>query len=460
MKHTDDADLQIRCLHEYIDDEVEITIKYSIGQTNKQKYIKRYKTDAKEPKDIQRRHTKNNMKLFLYEVLEDYTGRSLDWGTLTGIRPVRIVHALMDNNLNELEVLSNLHRDYRISPQKSQLILDIAKTQRLYFKDNHSKRISVYVNIPICKTKCLFCSFPSDTIDNCSHLIDDYVTTLIKEMEIMSRWAKDKDIEVESIYVGGGTPTSLNIFQLERVLKAIEDYWGHHQWMEYTVEGGRPDTMDSDKLKLMKDYNVTRISINPQTMSPDTLKTIGRGHTMEEIVHCFYLAKDMGFHSINMDVIVGLPGEGIDDVVNTMKSIRKLNPDNLTVHTLAIKRTSILKDKIDDYQFVNQEKASEMMKIFYDGATYMGMRPYYLYRQKYMLGNMENIGFALPSKESIYNMQIMENRQSIWAFGAAAITRIYDSLEDRIDRVPNVKNIEEYINRIDEMVDRKVKSIF
>mgnify|MGYP001167317423 FL=1 len=454
-------DLIFRCYHNRKEDNiVEVTVEVFTGSEQKGKFHKLCQVDQGLSKFEQRRTIKNCIKLLLYGVLEDLTGRSMEWGSLTGIRPTKIVHGLMDQGFDEGTILSKLYDDYRVSSEKARLLIDIAKVQRPFFEDNHLNKISVYINIPICTTKCLFCSFPSATIDRCAYLIDDYIMALEKEMKSMSQVAKEKGIEVETVYIGGGTPTSLNIFQLEKLLAAIQKYWGFQNWKEYTVEGGRPDTMDKEKLRLLKDYNVTRISINPQTMSNKTLEAIGRDHRSEEIIHCFNMAREIGFDSINMDVIVGLPGEGIKEAHQTMEAIKELHPDNFTVHTLAVKRASRLKDSFDEFKFASTETASHMMDIFYQGAISMGMRPYYLYRQKYMLGNMENIGFAIPSKESIYNMQIMEDQQTIWAFGAAAISKFCYPSEGRIERAPNVKNIDEYISRVDEMIERKLKLTF
>jgi len=454
-------DLIFKCYHTRKEDNtIEATVEFFTGTELKGKFHKLCKLDQSLSEFEQRRIIKNCIKLLLYDVLEDLTGRSLEWGSLTGIRPTKIVHGLMDEGFEEEKILNILYDDYRVSSEKASLLIDIAKVQRPFFEENHPKKISVYINIPICTTKCLFCSFPSATIERCSHLIDDYIMALEKEIKIMAQVAKEKGIEVETVYIGGGTPTSLNIFQLEKVLSAIQKYWGFQNWKEYTVEGGRPDTMDKEKLRLLKDHNVTRISINPQTMNNKTLEAIGRNHRAEEIVHCFNMAREIGFDSINMDVIVGLPGEGIKEAHHTMGVIKELCPDNFTVHTLAVKRASKLKDNLDDYKFAPTDIAVHMMDIFYQGAISMGMRPYYLYRQKYMLGNMENIGFAIPSKESIYNMQIMEDQQTIWAFGAAAISKFCYPSEGRIERAPNVKNIDEYINRVDEMIERKLKLTF
>jgi coproporphyrinogen dehydrogenase HemZ len=445
------------CKYEFLGDKVKISIEYFKDLDEHRIFYKSYEINRDYSKIQEKRIIKNQIKLLLYDILEELTGRSLDWGSLTGIGPTKILHGLLDKGFDDEGILKNLYERYRVSQKKAKLLLKIARVQRPYFENNHSKKISVYINIPICTTKCLYCSFPSATIETCGHLIDDYILALGKEMEAMSIFAREKGIEIETVYIGGGTPTSINLMQLKKVLEDVQNFWAWHNLREYTVEGGRPDSLDKAKLRVLKDYDVSRISINPQSMSDKTLNAIGRNHSSDEIIQSFQMARDIGFESINMDVIVGLPGEGVEDALNTMKAIEGLSPDNFTVHTLAVKRASRLKDSLDKFGFVEEETATRMMETFERGAISMGMRPYYLYRQKYMLGNMENIGFAIPTKECIYNMQMMEDKQTIWAFGAGAITKVCYPSEGRIERAANVKNMEEYIKRVDEMIERKMK---
>ncbi|NLJ41495.1 MAG: coproporphyrinogen dehydrogenase HemZ [Clostridiales bacterium] len=453
-------DLIIVCNHENVNGlhkDIKITIQFLKDSKIEPFHTKHCLFNSEAKESHFRRDLKNKTKLLLYEALVEVKGYDLEWGSLTGVRPVGIVHNLMDRGLDSSHIQETLYSDYRISKQKAKLILDIARIQRPYFAYNNPNQVSIYINIPICTTKCFFCSFPSAILAQCAYLVDDYILALDKEMGVMAKLAREKGISIQTVYIGGGTPTSLNLTQLNAVLSSVKENWGENTLMEYTVEGGRPDTMDKAKLELLKDYKVSRISINPQTMNDRTLKLIGRNHNSVEIIKCFNMAKEIGFNSINMDVIVGLPGEGIEESQKTMASIIDLKPDNFTVHALAIKRASRLKENIYFFSSAEVKVAKKMMDIYYQGAESMGMRPYYLYRQKYMLGNMENIGFALPGKESVYNIQMMEDRQTVWAFGAGAISKFYFSEENRIERAPNVKNIEEYIKRIDEMIDRKMK---
>ena len=453
------SNCMICCQHKVVENKLEITITIH-NNDKKLKHTVECNLEYKDELEY-RKIVKNNMKLALYDALEKFTGTSLDWGALTGIRPTKIVHDLIDKGLDREKILDILHEKYRVNAQKSNLLIEIAKAQRPYLIDNSEQKVAVYINIPICTTKCLYCSFPSDTIDRCGFLIDDYITALKSELKQFSIWMKENGIKVETVYIGGGTPTALGISQLDRLLQSVRELIIHQNSglkIEYTVEGGRPDSMNREKLSLLKKHGVNRISINPQSMNQKTLSAIGRSHTPEEAIHCFYMAREIGFECINMDVIVGLPGEDQNDVGYTIEQIRKLKPDNLTVHTLSVKRASRLRDRVDEYSFPDTQTAAEMLEICRRGAMDMGMIPYYLYRQKYMLGNMENIGYAVPGKECIYNIQIMEERQSVWAFGAGGITKIYYPEHNRIERIANVKNIKEYIDRIDEMIERKQKA--
>ena len=260
---------------------------------------------------------------------------------------------------------------------------------------------------------------------------------------------------MKNIYIGGGTPTSLNEAQLERLLQKVEELFHPDESMEYTVEAGRPDTITREKLRLLKAYGVNRISINPQTMNDKTLRAVGRKHTVEDIRRVFREAREEGHQNINMDLILGLPGEDTADVRNTMEEIMKLAPDNVTVHTLAVKRASRLREELAQHDMTTAEALEEMLDISAEYAERMGMEPYYMYRQKNMVGNFENVGYCHPGKEGIYNVQIMEEKQTILAAGAGASTKTVDPETDRIERVFNVKSIEDYIGRIEEMIERK-----
>lgn len=311
--------------------------------------------------------------------------------------------------------------------------------------------------IPFCPTRCLYCSFTSYPIDIYKTKVDGYVEALIKELKFLGEKAQGK--RLDSIYIGGGTPTSLTAEQLDKIMAAVSETFDLSNILEYTVEAGRPDTITAEKLKVIKKNGASRISVNPQTMNDETLRLIGRKHTVDDIKRVFYEARSIGHDNINMDLILGLPGEGEAEVKNTMEEIKKLSPESLTVHTLAVKRASRLKETLGEYDLAKAMLMENILGLSAKGAAEMGLAPYYMYRQKNMLGSFENVGYAKKGFESIYNVVIMEETQSIYAAGAGASTKLYDPETDRIERIFNVKNVDEYIGRIDEMIDRKRKGM-
>ena len=309
---------------------------------------------------------------------------------------------------------------------------------------NEKTDVSLYIGIPFCPTRCLYCSFTAYPLKQYEKRVDEYLDAMFKEMKYLAEYAQN--FHLKNIYIGGGTPTSLTEEQLERLLQKVQELFAPTEDM---------DTITKEKLRLMKVYGVNRISINPQTMNEETLKRIGRRHTVEDIRRVFWEAREVGHDNINMDLILGLPEETPEDVRQTMEEIIALEPDNVTVHTLAVKRASRLKEQFDLYTMTTAEVLEEMLEIAADYAERMGLEPYYMYRQKNMVGNFENVGYCKPGKEGVYNIQIMEEKQTILAAGAGASTKTVDPSTDRIERVFNVKSIEDYIGRIDEMIERK-----
>ena len=315
--------------------------------------------------------------------------------------------------------------------------------------------------MPFCPTRCLYCSFTSNPIGKCKNLVEPYLKALYYEMDMLSKYIQHKGLKIQCVYFGGGTPTSVNNAQFEKTLNKIYYNFVHNKEVEeFTVECGRPDSITEEKLLSMKKYNVHRISINPQTMNNSTLKNIGRTHSVEDIERIYHLAKSIGFKNINMDLIVGLPGEGIEEIKNTCRKIKKLNPDNVTVHGMSIKRGSILHEKLVNKMEFNIPRQEELNRMYEETeylAKDLGMKPYYMYRQKNMLGNMENVGYSKENKIGIYNIQMIEERQTIIALGADAVSKIIFMDENRIERAPNVKDVIEYTKRVKEMVHRKKK---
>ena len=401
---------------------------------------------------------KNRIKSVLYDLLADYTGYKVPWGTLTGVRPTKIAWSLLDIGLTSEEVKEHMQKAYRLSEDKADLMTRTAERERNLMSGRSGSDVSLYIGIPFCPTRCAYCSFVSYDHRSYEKSSEAYLDALLHEMEACAPMILGR--KLQSFYMGGGTPTTLRPDQMDRLLTAADRIFGLDHFTERTVEAGRPDTIHPEILRVLKDHGIDRISINPQTMHQKTLDLIGRYHTVEDVVRAYELARENGFDNINMDLILGLPGETVDDVLVTMERVRALAPDSLTVHTLAIKRSSRFYQEDGEQDLVAQAPMiAEMIDISRMTADSMGLEPYYMYRQKNMAGNFENVGYSLPGKECLYNIEIMEERQSIVAFGAGGVSKIYYPDENRLERAPNVKNVSEYIARVDEMIDRKRKEL-
>lgn len=398
---------------------------------------------------------KNMAKLTMYKLLSRFYKKTYPWGILTGIRPIKLVHQLMDKEYVKEDIKAYLQKNYLMSEQKSDLAIQIAAKERKFLYPLDNNKVSVYIGIPFCPTRCSYCSFTSNPIGKNQDLVDRYLNALIFEMEQTSVEMNKFDLQVQTIYIGGGTPTSLNEEQLQRLLTKTVELFGS-KVIEFTCEAGRPDTITEEKLKVMKQNGVTRISINPQTMNEETLKAIGRAHSVEQTIASFKLARKLGFDNINMDLILGLPREGMREVSNTLAEISGLGPDSITIHTLAIKRASQFHEKPDRLDNCDNE-AEALMEKALQSADQMGMKPYYLYRQKHMVENLENIGCAKPGYECIYNIQIIEEKQTNIAFGADAITKTVDLSTDLIKRQGNIKDVGLYIDNIQSQLDKKLQ---
>ena len=401
----------------------------------------------------ERSSVKCKLKHLLYSVLSQYTGKVLPWGNLTGIRPTKIAYGLLEEGKTEEEIISYLENVYDCSKEKAELSIDIANRERkLLSKLHYENGYSLYLGIPFCPTTCLYCSFTSYPIGLWKKRVDEYLTAMEKEIDYVSEVYKDKILD--TVYIGGGTPTTLEPEELRRLLFYLKTRFDFSTVQEFTVEAGRADSITKEKLEVLKEFGVTRISVNPQTMKDETLKVIGRRHTVEQVKEAFNLAKEVGFPNINMDLILGLPGETKEDVAHTIEEVKRLGPDSLTVHSLAIKRASKLNQWIEEHGIETLKNTEETMEIVAKGATEMGMKPYYLYRQKNMSGNLENVGYATEGNFGIYNILIMEEKQTIVAIGAGTISkRVYP--DGRIERCDNVKEVAQYIERIEEMIERK-----
>ena len=406
---------------------------------------------------------KNELKRSIYKDLSSKTGKLLPWGDLTGIRPTRIAMNLIDEGMSDKEIYDYMRDTYLVSDEKTNLAIDIARREkRILSEIDYENGYSLYIGIPFCPTTCLYCSFTSYPIGAFKGIVDDYISCLEKEIDYVAEAFKGKTLD--TIYIGGGTPTTLLPDQIRRLIGYLKDKLDLSHVKEFTVESGRPDSITRDKLKAMKEMGVTRISVNPQTMSDETLRLIGRQHTVAQLVDSFHMAREEGFDNINMDIILGLPGETESDVQHTIDEIIKLSPDDLTVHSLAIKRGSRLFETIREKELKGELKVSmqysmnnteEMMEIARKGAKALLLEPYYLYRQKNISGNFENTGYAKEGKAGIYNILINEEVQSIVALGAGTVTKRVFGEGGRIERCDNVKDVKLYMDNIDEMIQRK-----
>ena len=407
---------------------------------------------------VDRKEVKNELKRLMYRMLSAYSGQELPWGNLTGIRPTKIPMALLEQGWKNSEIAQYMRDTYYTSNEKTALAVAIANKERHILRNiNYKNGYSLYVGIPFCPSICLYCSFSSSPLHIWRDKVDQYLDALCHEIDYVSDAFADK--ELNTVYIGGGTPTTLEPYQLDRLLTKLEEKFCYDKLQEFTVEAGRPDSITREKLEVLRKHNISRISINPQTMNQETLDLIGRRHTVEETIEAFHLARELGFDNINMDLIVGLPGEEKEQVEYTMKELAKLDPDSITVHSLAVKRAARLRMFKEEHKEMTMTNNREIMDMTAEYARQAGMFPYYLYRQKNMAGNFENVGYAKEGKEGIYNILIMEEVQSILALGAGASTKMVWA-QDRIERIENVKDIKNYIERIDEMIDRKRSGLY
>ena len=405
-----------------------------------------------------RLNAKTTIKKELYGILNKRTRKELPWGTLTGIRPTKIAMTRLDHGEDEESIRSFMRETYLTSEEKIDLSVEIAKREReLLSHIDYENGYSLYVGIPFCPTTCLYCSFTSYPIGAWEKKVPLYLEALFKELDYVAKKMKGRTLD--TIYFGGGTPTSLKAEELDFLITKIENTFDLSKVKEFTVEAGRPDSITEDKFKVLRAHNISRISINPQTMKQATLDLIGRRHTVDMVKEKFHMARSLGFDNINMDLIIGLPEEDINDVRNTMEQVKELAPDSVTVHSLAIKRAARLNIFKERYANLKIQNTQEMIDLTAEYARGMGLEPYYLYRQKNMAGNFENVGYAAPGKACIYNILIMEEKQTIIACGAGTTTKVTFPAENRLERVENVKDVEQYITRIDEMIERKEKML-
>ena len=423
--------------------------------------------------DPDRRMYRNHLHRALYGMLSELSGRKLPWGTLTGVRPTKQVLDMRMRGSSASDIIAYYENEYLASREKAELAIEVAENEArllegLTFDDTYS----LYVGVPFCPSICLYCSFSSYPYDRFREYAEPYMEAVLKELEATADIMKNK--RLISIYFGGGTPTTLTAEQLKRLIEKIKSCYDLRCLREWTVEAGRPDSITVDKLAVLKEEGITRISVNPQSMQQKTLDIIGRRHTVEDVVRAFNMARKLGFDNINMDLIAGLNGEDLADFKDTLRQVGELGPDSITVHTLAVKRAARLNAEMDTYGDSLSTEASLMTEYAQRFMAERGYASYYLYRQKNMSDNLENVGYAKPGKEGLYNVLIMEECHTIAACGPGASSKLVRSdeiygggflneMEDeeykvrKIERTENVKSVKDYVERTDEMIERKRK---
>ena len=402
---------------------------------------------------MERKDVKAGLKRMLYDLLCEATGQELPWGTLTGIRPTKLAMSALLQGRSEEETVSMMQEDYLVSRPKAELSYRIAKLEKDLLTGLHTKDgFSLYVGIPFCPTTCMYCSFPSNPIKKFEGKVDTYLSLLEQEMEQVSEVFAGRILD--TVYIGGGTPTTLTPSQMHRLNEALRRYFDFDTVLEYTMEAGRPDSITKEKLAAMREIGIGRLSVNPQTMHEETLKVIGRRHTVAQTVEAFHMARDAGFSNINTDLILGLPGEDERMVAETFEKIKELSPDSLTVHSMAIKRAAAMHDFLEKHPELESKNTPEMMESAMRCAAKMGMQPYYLYRQKNMAGNFENVGYAKEGKYGLYNILIMEEVQSVAAIGAGVISKTVHE-DGLIERCANVKDVSLYFSAFDQVIQKK-----
>ena len=413
----------------------------------------------------------DELKRRIYGDLAEATGKKPKWGILTGIRPVKLAFELLKKEYPEMaedgakaseeamrRVREILMERYLLHPEKAALTAEILEYQRMMAGDPPKRGLSLYIGIPFCPTRCLYCSFTSN--QKGEEEIRRYLEALHREIRYAGEAAEKDGFRIESVYIGGGTPTTLDAEQLDSLLSAAEECFDLGECREFTVEAGRPDTFTDEKMDVLRRHGTGRISVNPQSMKQETLDRIGRRCTVRQAEEAFAMAKKAGFQSINADLIAGLPGESFEDFRDSLEKVISLGADNITLHTLAVKRASRLKDWDAEFNYRAEDLREEMLSCAGEKLRASGFLPYYLYRQKHTSGSTENIGYCRDGLVSVYNIRIMEERESILALGAGGISKIWFPAENRLERVANVSNYEIYIDRIDEMIERKKQGFF
>lgn len=373
------------------------------------------------------------------------------WGVMCGIRPAKIVRELKEENFFQNEIRDIFKNVYEVSESKTELAMKVAQNEEVLLENIGENSVSIYIGIPFCPSRCVYCSFVSTDIRVSGKYMEEFVEKLLLEIEKTAEIIKNTGVYVENIYIGGGTPTTLSAENFKRIFDKLNSVIDLSRVIEFTVEAGRPDTIDEEKLRVLKDYGVNRISINPQSMNDVTLKKIGRSHNVEMIYDAYKMARNIGFDVINMDLIAGLPDETPEMFKNSLNKVIELNPENITVHSLCIKSAAQFRHA--KKELAKSDDMNEMLSFTQKRMDAEGYMPYYMYRQKNSSGNLENVGYAKNGTMSTYNVNIMEEKQTIIALGGGGSSKIVSG--NRIERVFNFKDPLEYINRFSEILDKK-----
>lgn len=429
------------------------------GQVYTNDYQIGYKTEGTEKE--QNIRLKRALSHVMLDVLEQYSGMTQQWGILTGVRPTKLYHKLRKEGKSEEEIARILHEDFRISFEKISLLKAIVERQLTVIPDldEIGRELSIYIGVPFCPTMCAYCTFPAYAIQSNRKAgrVEKFIDGLHIELRELGKWLTEKNMRITSIYWGGGTPTSIEADEMDALYQTMfESFPNRESIREITVEAGRPDTITPEKIEVLKKWGIDRISVNPQSYTQETLKAIGRHHTVEETVEKFWLSRNMGMNNINMDLIIGLPNEGIEEFQHSLDESAKMQPESLTVHTLSFKRASEMTRNKDKYKVADRDTVSEMMRMANDWTRANGYVPYYLYRQKNILGNLENVGYCKPNEESIYNIVIMEEVQTILGIGCGASSKFVHPETGKITNYHNPKDPAAYIMTFEEAIEKKI----
>lgn len=414
------------------------------------------------PEKEKSRQLKRIYSLVFLEVLEQFTGTKQSWGILTGIRPMKLYHKYRQLGHDSEVICELLMGNHRISKEKVDLLGKIEQVQLQAIPDLHAiqDEVSIYIGIPFCPTKCAYCTFPAYAIHRKNGRVESFLDGLHEEMKEIGEWLTKRDKKITTIYFGGGTPTSIEAEEMDALYKTMYESFPHMKEVrEVTVEAGRPDTITPEKIEVLKKWNIDRISVNPQSYTDETLKAIGRHHSVQETIDKFWLSRNMGMKNINMDLIIGLPNEGMDEFQHSLDETEKMQPESLTVHTLSFKTASEMTRNKDKYKVAGRETAEQMMQLGENWTNKNGYRPYYLYRQKNILGNLENIGYAKHGEESIYNIIIMEEVQTIIGIGCGASSKFMDPVTGKITQFQNPKDPASYILTFQDYIDKKIEHL-